>query len=790
MVSQPTDYPRILRLATQPKGLIILSISILCAILIFNSYFYIFRPYDGMGVYQEAPLGEVYEVVSSGPVENAGILVGDRILAIDGKPINPLSSEPRYRPGIKAGDTISYDIKRGTEQIARSVIIGDYFSNLPLLGTYIGIQFLSIGLWAIGLVLALFVPADDMRARLLSLGFITAGLTAAVGGASGWNSFWGANTIQKVLLCLLAPIIVTAHLTFPTIRMPLYRKTIIHLLFVLASGLSLLVIVEDWVLQPRGILLKQLFGLSLRDYVFIFFMLSWAFAVLLLIFNRIQAREPEIRRQTGIIIWGMVLGIGPFFLLTLLPYILFNDEYLPGSTTILFLILLPLAYAYVIFQRKLLKIDFLINHAIVWFILIQLIFLASILIFGFIVLAFNLPTHLPIFGGLMATLIALPFTSLAKSIQERVDRVLYGNHYDYWTVTSSMSKLLAQTLDRNQLIELLTVELPRQMGIRQSGILLAEGDRLVPEKQSESPTIYPNDDDLCLELKSSHAPMRASHLWSLLTPQAKISWVQYKAAQVLVPLIFKDELQGILILGQRVTGDVYSDQDLSIIATVAEQGVLALVNVLLFEKQRRLAQQLVRLAEEERKHLASDLHDSVLQDLFFIKQGLHKDATNPELVDNLEEVIQNLRRSIKNQRPPLLDSGISFALQGLVEDMRKIAGPKTAFTWMTNISGAAELNDEQATAFFRIAQEALNNAVKHACADHIAVSLEQGHNKIIRLKVSDNGNGSPWIQPDGQLDHTHFGLVLMHERAAMIGARLIMSSLPDEGTSIELEASS
>ena len=175
MVSQLTDYPQILRLATQPKGLIILSISILCAILIFNSFFYIFHPYDGMGVYQEAPLGEVYEVVPGGPAENAGILVGDQILAIDGKRINPLRSEPRYRPGIKAGDTISYDIKRGTEQIVRSIIIGDNFSNLPLLGTYLGIQFLSIGLWAIGLVLALFVPADDMRARLLSLGFVTAG---------------------------------------------------------------------------------------------------------------------------------------------------------------------------------------------------------------------------------------------------------------------------------------------------------------------------------------------------------------------------------------------------------------------------------------------------------------------------------------------------------------------------------------------------------------------------------------------------------------------------------------
>ena len=786
MVSQPTDYPLTLRLATHPKGQVILSIILLCAILLFNSFLYIFRPYDGLGVYQEAPLGEIYEVVPSGPADNAGILVGDHILAIDGKPINPLRSEPRYKPGIEPGDAVIYDLKRGSERINLSVITGNYFSNLPLLATYLGVQLLSLGLWAIGFVLARFVPADDIRARLLGLGFITAGLTAAVGGASGWNSFWGANTIQKVLLALLAPLIVTAHLTFPTIRFPRQRKSIIRFLFLLASGLSLLVIFEDWVLKPQGQVLKQLFGLSLRDYVFIFFMLAWAFAVLLLIFNRLQAQEPEIRRQTGIIIWGMVLGIGPFFLFTLLPYILFNDEYLPGSTTILFLILLPLAYAYVIFQRKLLKVDFLINRAVVWFILIQLIFFASIMIFGLLVLVFDLPTQLPLYGGLVATLIALPFTTLAKSVQARVDRVLYGSHYDYWTVTSSTSKLLAQTQDRSQLVGLLTAELPQQMGIRQAELLLTDGDRLVPEKVPDSPITYPNDDDFCRELKRCHVPVRATHLWRILTPQAVAGWDQYQSAQIFVPLVFKDELQGILVLGKRVTGDVYSEKDLSIITTVAEQGVLALVNVMLFEKQRRLAQQLVRTSEEEHKRLASDLHDTVLQDLFFIKQGLHTDATNPDLPDYLEETIQNLCRSIKIQRPPLLDNGLSLALQGLIEDMRKITGHRTTITWVTNVNGSAELNDEQATAFFRIAQEALNNAVKHANAKLIEVSLKQSPNKTTRLKVNDNGNGSPWLQSDGNLNHTHFGLVLMQERAAMIDARLIMSSLPGEGTTVEL----
>ncbi len=774
-------------MVTNPKGQVILSILILFAIILFNSFFYIFRPYDGMGIYQEDPLGEVYEVVPGGPAERAGIRVGDRILAIDGKLLDPLRSEPRYRPWIKAGDTIHYSVQRANEQLDLPLVVGSYLDDPTLLATYLGIQFLSFGLWGIGLVLVLFVPVDDVRARLLGLGFLLAGLTAAVGSASGWNSFWGANTLQKVLLVLLAPLLVAAHLTFPQLSFVKVRKALINIAFVIAGLFSILVIVDDWVLTPRGISLAAAYGVHLRQWVLGVFMISWLAAVALLLNNRFRSLDAEMRRQTGIIIWGMGLGIGPFFVLTLLPYLLFGEEYLTGAFSILFLILLPLAYAYVIFQRKLLKVDFIINRIVVWFTLILLILGTSILVFGIFVALFNLPSGLPIYAGLGATLIALPFTSLSKSVQERVDRVLYGSHYDYLTVTSSLSKQLAQTLDRDRLVELLTVQLPQQMGIRQTALLLSNGNDLEPAGITGNKPTFLLDDNLYQDLLKSRSPIRSSHLWPLLPPAATSPWDEYRWGQVFAPLIFKDDLQGILILGRRLSGDVYSDQDMKIIATVAEQGALAISNVLLFEKQHRLAQQLVRSSEEERRRIASELHDSVLQDLFFIKQVVHQNPENPELVQYLEGCIQNLRVTIKAQRTPLLDQGLPLALQGLVEDMQKIAGKGTQVAWKANINGSAGLNDEQATAVFRIAQEALTNAVKHAHARHIEVWFERAEDQSIRLRVRDDGIGASWLYQDGNLNQNHFGLVLMQERAEMINGRLHFITVPGEGTTIELE---
>ncbi len=162
---------------------------------------------------------------------------------------------------------------------------------------------------------------------------------------------------------------------------------------------------------------------------------------------------------------------------------------------------------------------------------------------------------------------------------------------------------------------------------------------------------------------------------------------------------------------------------------------------MLVETLRGLAQQLVRSEEEQRKRLASDLHDTVLQEIFYIKQGLRKDPNNPELLDYLEGLIQNLRQMIKAQRPPLLDQGLPLALQGLVEDMQKRADSSTSITWQSSLDGTLLLNDEQATSIFRIAQEALNNAIKHAHARHIEVKLEQDTQDVIRLQVKDDGIG-------------------------------------------------
>jgi signal transduction histidine kinase len=364
-------------------------------------------------------------------------------------------------------------------------------------------------------------------------------------------------------------------------------------------------------------------------------------------------------------------------------------------------------------------------------------------------------------------------------------------------VTSSLSNRLAQTLDRDTLTDLLSQSLTQQMGIQRAALYLTEGEALNLQRDGDAPASISTEDELCKVLLESGIPVRSSHLWGLLSIPTNKRWNTLAWGELFVPMIFEGRMHGLLVLGTRSTSDVYSDQDIQIIATVAHQGALASANVQLVETLHGLTQRLVRTDESQRKEVARDLHDTVLQDLFFIKQRLHRSQSLPgadpaelldETVQTLSSTIHNLRQTIKSQRPPLLDQGLTLALQDLTADMQRVAGDSMKISWQSSINGQFRLPDELATSIFRIAQEALSNALKHANARNVIVSLEQSGN-VLRLIVEDDGVGMAVSLAEGALplEEHHYGLAGMYERAMMIDAVLTIASSPGRGTKIALD---
>jgi len=206
----------------------------------------------------------------------------------------------------------------------------------------------------------------------------------------------------------------------------------------------------------------------------------------------------------------------------------------------------------------------------------------------------------------------------------------------------------------------------------------------------------------------------------------------------------------------------------------------------------RLRQQAEEAAvTAERHRLARDLHDSVTQALY--TQTLYAEAAARQLAqgetavvaDHLQQLRQTARQALREMRllifelrpPALADDGLAAALQARLEAVEARTGMTTAVTF----DPAVQLAPDVETGLYWIAQEALNNTLKHAQASNIAIDLSQ-EAPGLRLSIRDNGVGfASAAAPTG------LGLRGMHERAAKLGWQLTITSAPGQGTTILVE---
>lgn len=209
------------------------------------------------------------------------------------------------------------------------------------------------------------------------------------------------------------------------------------------------------------------------------------------------------------------------------------------------------------------------------------------------------------------------------------------------------------------------------------------------------------------------------------------------------------------------------------------------------ERLREKATQEAVLAERTR--LARDLHDAVTQTLF--STTLIADVLpdiweiNPdEGRRRLEEVRQLTRGALAEMRTllvelrpnALVEVPLPTLLRQLTEAMIGRSRINIQFSTDSDATGKHKLPDEVQVSLYRIAQEALNNVVKHAKASQAVVTLRLGEN--VRLTVADNGTG---FDPS-TITSDHLGLKIMRERAEAIGARLRVYSEPGEGTQVSV----
>jgi signal transduction histidine kinase len=206
---------------------------------------------------------------------------------------------------------------------------------------------------------------------------------------------------------------------------------------------------------------------------------------------------------------------------------------------------------------------------------------------------------------------------------------------------------------------------------------------------------------------------------------------------------------------------------------------------------RRLTLQLVSVQEAERRHLSRELHDEAGQALTSLVLSLrlmHADMLpehSPirhslhEAANLAHATLERLRLLARGLRPPALDTlGLDACLKGLCQEMSHRANLP-----ITYIGGdVSALPDAVATCLYRVLQEGLTNAIKHAGASQVHVSLRVNAEMAV-LSIEDDGRGFSLVQPERPADKPgSLGLLGMAERLELIGGTLNLTSHPGQGT--------
>jgi signal transduction histidine kinase len=253
-----------------------------------------------------------------------------------------------------------------------------------------------------------------------------------------------------------------------------------------------------------------------------------------------------------------------------------------------------------------------------------------------------------------------------------------------------------------------------------------------------------------------------------------------------VPISTREGVIGAFYLTEKLGASEFTDEDRRLIELLAAHAAIAITNARLYEQSRELS------TLSERNRLALELHDAVSQKLFSLVLTAEAAETLAgrdlaaagEQVAKLktlaQEALDELRALIFELRPPDLErDGLCGALRKHVEVLRNRGPGRITLELEDELPGDPQRDAE----ILRIAQEALQNALRHAEASQVSVRLGADDGEL-RLEVEDDGSG--FDPSDPELRSRRLGLTSMEERAERLHGRLEIDSTPGTGTSVRL----
>jgi signal transduction histidine kinase len=489
-----------------------------------------------------------------------------------------------------------------------------------------------------------------------------------------------------------------------------------------------------------------------------------------------QATSKRIRRQSGLILMGLVTGLA-----VVLPLIfLFTGATAPRYIhTIPFFGLAVVAF----FGYAILRYQLFSSKARVLNTLLVAIF--CILVANLIYLTMGrLTGFLPI---LVAALVAGVGLVTRQGPTSFFTRFLRRETLDYQTV-ARFSRRVGGLQQIESLLQAAFQVLHQNLDVEHIDVWLLNQEHKAIERfhDGQPAGSLPVPAALIGQLLAHPEPIHASESASygdmLGDPESS-------PVVVWVPLVDRGQAVGLLALGPRWTGEVYDDQDLQLVGILARQMALSILNARQFERLQATSRLILQAQENERLKIARELHDSILQFLLVLTYGLdglkeQGGAVTAEIErwqDRISLESDRLRGMLSYLRAPevLVQQGLVSALETWIEQVS--LGINVSIQTELEPKAESALPVEAQVAIYRVFREAIYNALKHAGCEKIVVQLHLDSSHV-RFSIEDDGQGFDVARAIDGKGKGYSSLQDMQTYVENVGGDLVINSAPDQGT--------
>jgi signal transduction histidine kinase len=567
---------------------------------------------------------QVMQLIPGGTAARSGMTSGDLLLRVDKNPVHSKSDLNFYLDQKKIGESTTLSLLRDGQKIDLTVPLTRKNSTLFLLVNLLA----GLFLWGVG-VFVFFKSPGSQVATIFSIASWSFALALFI----SWEGFpYGPQglsfilpSFQIIAYTLIPALFFHFSMIFPRedeISTP--KRSFIYALYIPSLVLIILMEIFYW----RSITANSLSWFQAYKTLFLYFRIYMVTYVLLGIGVLYQTYGNldfwEDKRKIRWVFWGIAVGTFPFLFLHTRPEVLFGRALVPEIVNYLFVLLIPIAFAFSILKYQAMDVDIVIHRSLVYSLLagcIVCVYLFVVELLGEIIhsLTGYEGSFFLVLAGIAAALIFNPAKNRIKAF---VEKALYRVRYDYRKAVQKFTRQVNLAFTQKELLELLFRKIDVLLAVSRGLIFLKEDEsaefKITEWKgfsEEEIKEIQRQKDRLLPELvkaKSVQASPGSTTFREIpVLPDNPI--LRKFDIRLSFPLVSKEELLGLLLIGKKQSKVRYSAEDVELVSLMVQEEVQAIQNVKM--RRRVMSERLEREKLEELNKLKTKFISNVSHDL-------------------------------------------------------------------------------------------------------------------------------------------------------------------------------